>query len=298
MATPFSITTPTNAILLDKDRRGLVVFTIANQTGRSLRVRMSATPFAPTSAEWLTVEGEAEPLLQVGASVTCTVRIAVPADAAAGPQAFRLDVVSVERPDEEWAHGPAVGFEIAPPPPPKEEPRPLPGYIETVGGAAIGAVPGVVLGLLTGSPIVTVALVAIGGAIGAFAVLTIRAILRPQPWQTAAAYLVAALVLVTIGQFVAVLVTPAPSGALERPITGIVLQTQTIAVQTTPLIFQTLPPFITFVPFTPLPSPTAVPVPEPTAASAVLTVPLALLGVVLAALAARAGTRFLEFKTL
>lgn len=293
MATPFTITTPTNAILLDKDRRGLVVFTVANQTGRPVRVRMKVSPFAPTSAEWLTIDGEAERLLPIGSSDTCTVRIAVPPDVAPGPQAFRLDVVSVERPDEEWAQGPAVGFDTAPPPI-KEEPRPGPGYVETVGGAVIGAVLGVVLGLVTGSPIVLVAVVALGGAAGAFGALTIRAILRPQPWQTAVAYLVAAVVLVGLGQLVAVLATPAPAGSLVL---------QPILVQTTPLILQpvTLPPFITVIPFplpSPVPSPTAAPVAETTAPAPALSATLAVVGVVLAALAARAGTRWREFGTL
>lgn len=295
MATHFTITTPTNAIILDKDRRGVVVFTITNQTGRPLRVRMKPSPFPPTSAEWLAVEGEAERPLALGSSETCTVKIAVPPDVAPGPQAFRLDVVSVERPDEEWAHGPAVGFEIAPPPP-VEQPRPAPGYIETVAGAVIGAVGGVVLGLVTGSPSVLVAVVALGGALGAFGALTIRAILRPQPWQTAVAYLVAAVVLVGLGQLVAVLVTSAPAGAILQPIsvqTPIPFVVQTAAV--------TVPPFITFIPFplpSPVPSPTAAPVAETTAPAPALSVTLALVGVVLAALAARAGTRWRELGTL
>src|SRR6266540_1078813 len=145
MTTPFTITTPTNAILLDTDRRGLVVFTVANQTGRSLRVRMSVSPFAPASADWFKVEGEAERLLPLGSSDTGTVRIAVPPDVAPGPQNFRLDVVSVERPDEEWAHGPAVGFQIPAPPPPKPEPSPATGYVETTAGAVAGAIAGILV---------------------------------------------------------------------------------------------------------------------------------------------------------
>ncbi len=229
MTTPFTITTPTNAILLDTDRRGLVVFTVANQTGRSLRVRMSVSPFAPASADWFKVEGEAERLLPLGSSDTGTVRIAVPPDVAPGPQNFRLDVVSVERPDEEWAHGPAVGFQIPAPPPPKPEPSPATGYVETTAGAVAGAIAGILVAAIASLAVWAlsgrvdtvlvffrqvftggfVAGAVLGGGIGVFAALSWRSVPPPEPLPTAAAYVVAAFVVAMVLQLILLLAIPA-----------------------------------------------------------------------------------------
>jgi len=107
----FTITTPTNTIQLDNGRRGAAAFTVANQTGRSLRATASVQPFEPASSEWFEIEGESERLLPLGASENYTVRITVPEGERPGGRSFRLDVASVEHPTEEWGQGPSVGFE-------------------------------------------------------------------------------------------------------------------------------------------------------------------------------------------
>lgn len=207
MPSAFSITTTTNAIILDVDRRGLVVFTVSNQLGRSVRVRTSVSAFAPTPPDWFKIEGEAERLFPPGGSEAFNVRISAPPTAPVGQNAFRLDAVSADRPDDEWAHGPLVGFEIAPTPviePPK--PKPVPnGYLETVLGALAGTL--LALVLVTLAAVIqyqvngwdmqwfpqsfsyhyalgqTVAL-ALAGAIGAVIGLVVRNIPDPAPWRT------------------------------------------------------------------------------------------------------------------
>lgn len=236
MPSAFSITTTTNAITLDADRGALVVFTVSNQLGRSVRVRTSVSPFAPTPPDWFKIEGVAERLFPPGGAEAFNVRIGAPPTAPPGQNAFRLDAVSADRPDDEWAHGPLVGFEIPPPvidvPPPKPVPT---GYLETVLGALAGVVLALVVVTLTviiqwlvlGFPLqymaysfrvmlfgATLAL-ALGGAVGAVVALVVRAVPDPAPWRTGLAFGALAMVSLVILQSIVAKVTaqyqdPAP----------------------------------------------------------------------------------------
>lgn len=248
MPSAFSITTGTNAITLDADRRALVVFTVSNQLGRSVRVRTSVSPFAPAPADWFRIEGEHERLFPPGGAEAFNVLIAAPATAPPGQNAFRLDAVSADRPDDEWAHGPLVGFEIPAPPPPVEVPKPVAkGYLETVLGALAGGILATVLGMianlivavLLGVPIAFVGAffrllfigelslgLALGGGVGAVVALIVRAIPDPAPWRTGLAFGVLAFVLLTILQAIlakAIPLAPAPPGIIAVIVGSLVI---------------------------------------------------------------------------
>ena len=216
MAAPFVITSPTNSVLLGPDRTGQAAFTVSNQTGKAIRVRATPTALDPTQAAWLSVVGPAERDYPIGGTEQITIAVLVPTDAAAGTYPFRLDVASVINPDDDWANGPVVAFDVPelpvePPPPTPPEP---PGYLETVLGALGGGLPlgaiGAGLGLLvllsaiedTGdifadiAAAIAVAIVAfllafalgmigmwIGASVGAGLVLRIRGF--RDPWRTA-----------------------------------------------------------------------------------------------------------------
>jgi hypothetical protein len=156
MATAFVITTATNTVLLGPDRSGTASFTVTNQTGRAVLARSTLVAIDPTQAGWLTLGGTAERNYPIGGTEQITVSVTVPPEAAEGRYPFRLDVVSVVLPDEDWAQGPVVAFEVPATPdlppvikPPPAEPR---GYRETLLGAFGGAVPlggiGVALGII------------------------------------------------------------------------------------------------------------------------------------------------------
>ena len=142
MPAAFVITTATNTVLLGGDRVGAAAFTVTNQTGRAFRARSSLVALDPTQAGWLTLVGTAERDYPIGGTEQVSVGVAVPPEAAAGRYPFRLDVVSVVLPDEDWAQGPVVAFEVPistePIIPPAEEP---PGYLETLLGAFAGGLP-------------------------------------------------------------------------------------------------------------------------------------------------------------
>ncbi|MFL5674986.1 MAG: hypothetical protein ACJ779_08270 [Chloroflexota bacterium] len=214
MATAFVITTATNTVLLGAGRTGTAVFTVTNQTGHAVRARATLTAVDPTQAAWLTLAGLAERDYPIGGTEQLSVSVAVPPEAPAGRYPFRLDVVSVLLPDEEWAQGPVVAFEIATTPEPVPVPKPEPveprGYVETLAGALLG---GIVLGLLLGGIGLGLGLLASGkavdlsGAIGAIigavllagflgfigmwigaiagAGLTLRLRRFAEPWRTA-----------------------------------------------------------------------------------------------------------------
>ena len=230
MPSAFSITTPTNAITLDAERKALIVFTVSNQLGRSVRVRTSVSPFEPTPANWFKIEGESERLFPPGGSEAFTVRVTVPPEAEPGQNAFRLDAVSADRPDDEWAHGPTIGFQVPEPPkpPPPPEPKVATGYLETLLGALAGTV--LALILVTISNVIVLSLLgassstfgsslrillfgevlalAAVGAVGAVVALVVREVPDPAPWRTGVAFGVLSMLLLTIVHAILIVAIP------------------------------------------------------------------------------------------
>src|SRR3954447_16094054 len=235
MASAFSITTSTNAIVLDGAGRSAAVFTVSNQTGRSVRARTDVSVFPPTPAGWFTVDGQAERLYPPGGAEAVTVVVAAGAAPPPGRYAFRLDAVSVDRPDEEWGHGPAVGFEVTAPEPQPPAPPPAVrrGYLETVLGTLAGALLAIVVSVVIGLIVVSIAfpgalvpiilrlylvggltlpcalaggsgggVAPVAGGIGAVVALGMRRIADADPWRTGAAVGVLAAAGLTVLQIV------------------------------------------------------------------------------------------------
>lgn len=122
MSGPFAITTVTNTVCLDAQGRGEAAFTVFNASGRPIRGRARLVPAQPATAAWLTLVGEAERYFPVAGTQQYAVRIAPPPDARAGSHTFRLDMVGVENPDEQYTRGPTVTFEA----PERLQKRPFP----------------------------------------------------------------------------------------------------------------------------------------------------------------------------
>ena len=121
----FVITASTNSVWLNPDRQGEISFTVFNATGRPLRGRAQLAPLSEVSAGWLSLGGEAERAFNIAGAHQYTVRIAVPPDAPAGNYPFRLDMVGVESPDEQFVQGPTVTFDV----PAREPAKPFPWWI-------------------------------------------------------------------------------------------------------------------------------------------------------------------------
>jgi hypothetical protein len=157
MSTGFSILPASTSVPLDAADKGAASFTVTNQTGHAVRVRVTVTLLGnpATPKEWIIPPEVTERDLAIDGAQQFTVLVAVPPNSPGGTYLFRMDAVSTVLPDEEWAHSPEVHFVV---PEPQKEPEPEPqkpppitrkGYVESVIGCEIGAVG---LGLLFGVP--------------------------------------------------------------------------------------------------------------------------------------------------
>jgi hypothetical protein len=145
----FRVTAATPAIELDPSRAAEARFTVSNRTGHPVRARAVPLPAGETQASWLLVAGEAERDMPVDGTDEFVVGIAVPVGVAGGTYGFKLHVVSVTLPDEEWGESELVSVSVPEPPtpPPPPTPEEPPGYLETLAGALVGAfVVGLILG--------------------------------------------------------------------------------------------------------------------------------------------------------
>lgn len=143
MPSPFGITAATNTIHLDEKQQGQTSFTVFNMTGKPIRGRARVVPQTAATGPWLTLLGEAERDFASSGTQQYAVQITAPSSAPAGDYTFRLDLVDVADPDDNFSAGPTVSFALAPPPPAK---KPCPWWIVAVvvgvlillGGGAYG----------------------------------------------------------------------------------------------------------------------------------------------------------------
>ena len=95
-------------------RTGSVVFAVNNKAGDTRSGRLSIQVAGQTKAEWFAIDGEQERKFDPSpASQTVTVKLSVPGEVAAGNYPFRLRVVAVNDPDNDFADGPATTAEVA-----------------------------------------------------------------------------------------------------------------------------------------------------------------------------------------
>jgi beta-lactam-binding protein with PASTA domain len=108
----FAITAARETVTLDNQGRAEVSFTASNTGPKSIAGRAKLVPFGSTKATWLSLEGEQERNFAQGEAHQLTVHIAVPPGTAVGKYSFRLNIISVENPDDEFTEGPSVSFEV------------------------------------------------------------------------------------------------------------------------------------------------------------------------------------------
>jgi hypothetical protein len=135
MPSSFAITTATNTVLLDGGRRGQASFTVSNTGGRATRGRARIVPQNPASTPWLTLDGQTERDFVIAGTQQYTIQVAVPPAAPAGSHTFRLDMVGVDNPDEDFVQGPSVAFQV--PEPVVVVKKPFPWWIVAVAAAVI-----------------------------------------------------------------------------------------------------------------------------------------------------------------
>jgi hypothetical protein len=128
MAKLFQITLPEglSTLALDSQGHGTVHYSVKNVSARPIdgRAVLVCLPQGDSNngiqKNWITLDGKAERHFAVNGEDTFTVNIAVPARSPAGTYGYRLDVVSLAKPDEGDSSQPTKFTVIPAAPPPKK----------------------------------------------------------------------------------------------------------------------------------------------------------------------------------
>ncbi len=145
MLSTLTVTATTPTAALDSARQGKASFAAVNNGSQPIRVRAYASPEGTASGDWFAVDGLPVREIAPGASEAYSVAINVPATAPPGKYGFKLNIVGVDNPDEQFASSQAVGFEVSAAvvrPPVKK------GYMEALAGGLVGALAGGAIGII------------------------------------------------------------------------------------------------------------------------------------------------------
>nr|WP_320015359.1 hypothetical protein [uncultured Desulfobacter sp.] len=113
MARDFAITTVKSQIELKKGKKSSVSYTVTNSTGNQLTARARISPLEGADESWFTIEGESERDFAENDTQQYSVSVNIPAETQSGSYKFKLDVFSVENPDEIFSEGPVIEILIS-----------------------------------------------------------------------------------------------------------------------------------------------------------------------------------------
>ncbi|WP_289020000.1 hypothetical protein [Desulfobacter postgatei] len=113
MARDFAITTVKSQIELKKGKKSSVSYTVTNSTGNQLTARARISPLEGADESWFTIEGESERDFAENDTQQYSVSVNIPAEIKSGSYKFKLDVFSVENPDEIFSEGPVIEILIS-----------------------------------------------------------------------------------------------------------------------------------------------------------------------------------------
>jgi beta-lactam-binding protein with PASTA domain len=153
MSRVFAITSATNEVLLNPDAKGEATFTVTNSSARSIRAQIKVRPLEEGKIEWLSIVGETERDFTPGSTQQVLVKVQIPTATPAAKYSFRVDVISVENPDEDYSEGPVVALRIGLPPRPV---RPFPWWILIVVSASLVLISGLIYFLIPKNVVVPV----------------------------------------------------------------------------------------------------------------------------------------------
>lgn len=111
MPRSFVITSTSQTASPDPKGCGEISFTVTNSASKPVRGEARPLPLGATKAEWLGHAGEKERNFGPNESHQFTVRIQLPPGSQAGKYSFRLNMVAVQNPEEDFTEGPEVSYE-------------------------------------------------------------------------------------------------------------------------------------------------------------------------------------------
>lgn len=133
----FAITADPGPFVLEEGRAELkLTVNVANMTANGLRVRVVPKALGGTQLSWLSVNEPLERDFAVQESHQFLVSIRASAGVAAGTYRFRLDAVSVAKPNTIFTVGPEILFEVKPNTP-LPKPKPFNWFWVVVGAAVV-----------------------------------------------------------------------------------------------------------------------------------------------------------------
>lgn len=115
---------PTHDTLVLREGKGSASFAVRYVGGHSVEARAIAVPMDGAEEGWLKVDPPDQREMAPGQTQTFKVTVTIPPGTAPSRYGFRLDVVSVRNPDEEYDRGPLVAFQVNV----SEEPEPEKGF--------------------------------------------------------------------------------------------------------------------------------------------------------------------------
>jgi hypothetical protein len=125
MPRSFAITTSAPSLELNRSGQGEFIFTVSNALGRPVRTRAVLEPEGQLQRGWLMISGEAERELAPDGTHSFAVKVSAPPGAPEGSYSFHLVVVDVDNPDEVFAIGPSVAFQVQRPSAPPRKKFPI-----------------------------------------------------------------------------------------------------------------------------------------------------------------------------
>lgn len=151
-ARKFTITADNEPVTLGAKGRGEVSFTVSNTSTHPMRGQARLAVLGSTQLDWLHIKGEVERNFSGYEAHQFVVQMTPPADTASGMYKFRLDVFSVQNPDDDFAMGPVVSFQVAERDPWGDKPPPNLKWLFWVLLSALGVVGVVVLAVALKKP--------------------------------------------------------------------------------------------------------------------------------------------------
>lgn len=153
MARDFAITTVKSQIELKKGKKSSVSYTVTNSTGNQLTARARISPLEGADESWFTIEGESERDFAENDTQQYSVSVNIPAEIKSGSYKFKLDVFSVENPDEIFSEGPVIEILISEAPvDDNNNDKPFPWWIIAVIAAVILIGSGIIWYVVSNKP--------------------------------------------------------------------------------------------------------------------------------------------------
>jgi beta-lactam-binding protein with PASTA domain len=112
MQKSFAITSASPSVTLDTKGQADPSFSVTNSSAKALQGEARVMPLRDAKAEWFSITGAKQRDFPANGNHQITVHVAPTAGAQPGKYSFRLNLVDVRNPDEDFTEGPEVAFEI------------------------------------------------------------------------------------------------------------------------------------------------------------------------------------------